>query len=380
MESGNASSDPAPIPYLPPELMIRIIAESEEERCCLINLLTRGLLKCEGLQDFTTVKYTRGTLKANGKFNRGSIESFLLQHQCVFGNVRGTVKDDAHLAAIPHSHMDELSVELRRWHLIKRDIIFDFAIKENEGVADEVIRLLDSSPYTGALFDILLHSKDALGFLDQDLLNKLPFADSPDPEGGPRLKPNDSLLEYQRIRHMMLRSTELGHDGFWAIATQLARRDQRFANYVDMIASMLNGMETYSIQTMLDLNWSRLTGLDTLCLDLRNWAPIDEFTILRAKFSEMGKHLNLKTLIVLGLPCRARFDDLGEEAWVAKLEDEDYCIPISDLYNDGFKPFALSVLKHCLRPGGQIHFISALTPGASYWPDAGEQDIEALDE
>ncbi|KAF4969068.1 hypothetical protein FSARC_3630 [Fusarium sarcochroum] len=378
MDPYTSFSEPQRVPYLPPEILIRIVAESEEFCCCLINLLTKGELKCEGFQDRTTVIYTRGTRNGDGTFNRGSIETLPLHHRCIFGTFQSH-------SAIPHNPSDGFSVELKRWHVTKRDLVFDFGIKDN--VVSDLVRLeRQIREFPILTMSQLIRDQDyKYAFLGQNIFDTIPIASDQDhsqrsgtASSGAytqRLRRNDPLLVCQKIRHLMLRATPKTGDDFVTIGNELLGQVGHLAvNSYEIVHSLYLNQQL-AMLSMLDLEWSLLENLETLCLDLTPLEVVSDFVELRPKFVKMGQHLNLKTLILLGVPCLAKFNDLGEEAWVAKLEDQDYCVPELDpeISFDDYKPGLISVLKECLRPGGQVHFIADLEPGESYWPGSGDE-------
>ncbi|KAM0544800.1 hypothetical protein ACHAPJ_011627 [Fusarium lateritium] len=383
MDPYNSFEKPQRVPYLPPEILIRIVAETEEFCCCLIHMLTKGKLKCEGFQDWTTVIYTRGVPNGDGTFTRGSIEALPLHHRCVFGTFQSH-------SALPHNPSDSFSVELKGWHVTKRDLVFDFGLKDD--VVGELVRLerqLRECPIL-TMSELIREPDYKYFFLDQGILDTIPITSDPNhPEGSGtvnsgaythRLRQNDSHLVCQKIRHLILRATPKTGDDFIVIGNALLNQIEHLSVDAYRILQSLYLNQELAMLGMLDLEWALLQNLDTLCLDLTSLEVVLDFEELRPKFVQMGQHLHLKTLILLGVPCLAKFNDLGEEAWVTKLEDQDYCIPDPDpaIFSSDYKPGMISVLKQCLRPGGQIHFIADLKPGEPYWPVSGD-DITTFD-
>jgi hypothetical protein len=128
---------------------------------------------------------------------------------------------------------------------------------------------------------------------------------------------------------------------------------------------------------LLQLDWSLMTGLESLCLDLSGPWTDGPNAELKSFCVKMGSHLKLKTLVVLGLPVRQEYCKLGKDFWAKTLEKQEY-VPStvvkshsedsgesdeSDESDDdpdeelvGF-PTYIYWLKDCLQPGGQIHFV-----------------------
>ncbi|EXM27846.1 hypothetical protein FOTG_06155 [Fusarium oxysporum f. sp. vasinfectum 25433] len=125
---------------------------------------------------------------------------------------------------------------------------------------------------------------------------------------------------------------------------------------------------------LLQLDWSLMTGLKSLCLDLSGSWTDGPNAELKSFCVKMGSHLKLKTLVVLGLPVRQDYCKLGKDFWIKTPENQKY-VPStvvkshfedrdeSDEGDDdsddelvGF-PTYIYWLKECLQPGSQIHSV-----------------------
>ncbi|CAJ0542917.1 Ff.00g003180.m01.CDS01 [Fusarium sp. VM40] len=136
-------------------------------------------------------------------------------------------------------------------------------------------------------------------------------------------------------------------------------RDYR---HVEVLAEVVKSNYELSMEFMLRLDWHTLKDLEVLCLDLTLLIPNDRYKVIKKSLVEMGRHLNLKTLILLGVSELARYPYKSKEAWVADLEDDKLRRTVH------VQESLISVLKETLRPGGQIHFVNFLEPGDSWSP------------
>lgn len=366
-------------PFLPPEISLRIIEESEEDCICLVNHLSRGKLRCDGgFQNHTTVIYTRGEKKRDGLLSRGRLEALPMQHRCVAGVIRAS-----DTPALPLDPSDDYSIELEISHLTKRTIVAEIGLDED--IANPVLNLDKHAfppRYDPAIFINIRYVGHAL--LNRHFIATVPIEIGGD-EGirqlagitmrqtalARRLRPDDGKLACQMIKHLMIRESNLSI-GYIMYALARLQDDLVTVRDINRWKFYLNMYQEELRMSPLIPKWELLQNLETLCIDMtqqmvHNGAPLFGFQI-----NKMARYLNLKTLILLGVPCLVRYDILtpdgkgaGEEAWVAYLED-----------NDEFKWEAaqikptnwLYIFKDLVRPGGQIHFIADQAPNTLYWP------------
>lgn len=398
--------EPADIPHLPLEVLVPIIAQSEETQCCLINLLSRGSLKCGELHSFTTVIYTRGDRDQDGNYARGSIEPLAFRHRCVHGIVRENSEP-----TIPFNQADELSVELQRWHLTKRVNVMDLGNEED--ICKEAQRILkercskDGAPgldvdfydYHSAVRDVRIiwdrtiledeasgwwdedefclgRVEDLLNFWNKGIFDTIPLANDNgsgsiklETSSGAytnRLTPESPQLACEKIRQIMLRPVFDYEAKIKQIVIDEFHEQVREYDHVKVLADLVRSNYELAMEFMLRLDWHLLMDLEVLCLDLTLLIPNIRYNAMEKSLIEMGRHLNLKTLILLGVSDLTSDDDKSEEAWVADLEDDKPSIRPG--YRDDLKVSLISVLKETLRPGGQIHFVDFLEPGGPWSP------------
>lgn len=133
----------------------------------------------------------------------------------------------------------------------------------------------------------------------------------------------------------------------------------------------LRGYRLNLMGSALCPKWELLTNLETLCLDMTGTVDKGNSVLLGLRTRETACHLNLKTLILLGVPCLARYDfetpngEEGEESWLCYLENKSTFISNLGVQTLNY----LYLFKGLMRPGGQIHFIAQLPPGTAYWPN-----------
>ncbi|KAF5600140.1 hypothetical protein FPANT_2718 [Fusarium pseudoanthophilum] len=208
--------------------------------------------------------------------------------------------------------------------------------------------------------------------LTGNIMDDIPFAiDTYGGVDGPnrnayikKLHANDDRLACQRRGHVMILTSP------WVLENE-ELEDMKVHEY--LISQVAHNMDAdmhivfhYALFSrreadrlaLLKLDWSLMTGLESLC----------HFCV------QMGMHLKLKTLVILGLPVRQQYCKLGKDFWVKTLESQEY-VPStvvkshsedsdeSDESDDdpdeelvGF-PTYIYWLKECLQHGGQIHFV-----------------------
>ncbi|KAF4999346.1 hypothetical protein FGRMN_2487 [Fusarium graminum] len=256
-------SESARLPCLPPEISVRIVAESEETQCCLINLLSRGFYQCQGYQEYATVIYTRGDRDEDGAFTRGSLEVLQMHHRCVYGTTRAHNEP-----LIPFNPADKLSVEL--------ELADDFFI--------EILRIdrlvcNNRRPFPSKKVVGLIRSREySLSLTDKKVSDIIPFVDEDGRDGTvprtnrgayfDRWQPEDPQLACEKIRHLMIRRdhglfTE-SQDYIW---DELEEREMTYERRKE-ICDAVSWNSFCAIDATLYLEWSLLMNLEVLCLDL----------------------------------------------------------------------------------------------------------------
>ncbi|PNP74490.1 hypothetical protein FNYG_12113 [Fusarium nygamai] len=380
-------------PFLPPELSLRIIEESEEAPICLVNHLSRGKLRCDGgFQNHTTVIYTRGEKQRDGTLSRGRLEVLPMQHRCVAGVIRAS-----DTPALPFDHSDDYSVELAISHLTKRTVVAEIGLDED--IANPVLNLDKHA------FPPYYNPTDLINvrYLGYTLLDKQFIATVPIEIGGDdnvrnlagitrnqtalthRLRPADENLACEKIRHLMIRANKVSYNFIFARLLEINDDPDKVRSLYKW-SSKLCAYRDELLLSSLRPKWELLKNLDTLCIDMTGITALHESPLLGAQIDKMACCLSLKTLILLGVTCLARYDCnilneeqervKEEEAWVAYLEDNSThsyegttISPTNWLY----------VFKDLVRPGGQIHFIADIAPGSPYWP-CSKARVEAIED
>ncbi|KAF5558592.1 hypothetical protein FNAPI_4995 [Fusarium napiforme] len=385
-------------PFLPPELSLRIIKESEEAPVCLVNQLSRGKLQCDGgFQNHTTVIYTRGEKQKDGTLSRGRLEALPMQHRCVAGVMR-----TSETPALPFDRSDDFSIELATHHLKKRTVVAEIGLDED--IANPVLNLDKHA------FPPYYNPTDFLNvrYLGYTLLDKRFIATVPIEIGGDdnvrhlagitinqtalthRLRSADENLACEKIRHLMIRANKVTYDFIFARLVEI-NNDLAKVRSIYKWSSKLCGYRDELLLSSLRTKWELLSNLDTLCLDITGIRALHESPLLGVQIDKMARCLNLKTLILLGVPCMARYDcnipneeqeteqqetEQGEEAWVAYLEDNStYKYEGTTISPTNW----LYVFKDLVRPGGQIHFIEDIAPGSPHWP-CPRARVEAIED
>jgi hypothetical protein len=320
-------------------------------------------------------------------FGQGQIESIPFQHKCI------------HEAPVTDGEIDFLTPENLSWKLAleKNRVLHQLHIYDRYLNPDlvESMRALWSRHNNGHP-DLEAFHREAehLLVLTGDIMNDLPFAveayggiDGPNRNAYvKKLHANDNLLECQRRGHVMIRSSP------WTVDDEVFDEVEEHEYLISQVSDRLDANMQVELNralfsrriadrlALLHLNWSLMTGLKSLCLDLSGPWTAGPNAGLKSLCVKMGMHLKLKTLIVLGLPARKNFGKMGKDFWVETLENQEY-VPNtvakshfedsneSDESDDengddelaGF-PTYIYWLKECLQPGGQIHFVMQYAP------------------
>ncbi|KAF5986589.1 hypothetical protein FCOIX_1403 [Fusarium coicis] len=381
------------VPFLPPELSLRIIEESEEAPICLVNHLSRGKLKCDGgFQDYTTVIYTRGETQRDGIFSRGKLESLPMQHRCIAGVIR-----TSEIPALPFDHSDDYSIELAISHLTKPTVVAELGMDED--IATPVLNL-DKHAFMDYCPLKFINAR----YLGYTLLDSQFIATVPIEIGGDdnirqlagitrgnqtalthRLRPDDDKLACEKIRNLMIRTNKVSYNVILRNLLMINHQLDKVRS-VYRWSSNLCAYRDELVSSPLRPNWELLKNLDTLCIDMTGLTALHEEPLLGVQINKMARCLNLKTLILLGVPCLARYEaeilneeqegETGEDAWVACLEDNPYFrYEGTTLTSTNW----LYLFKDLVRPGGRIHFIADMPPGSPYWPGPNVS-VEAIED
>ncbi|CVK83973.1 uncharacterized protein FMAN_01204 [Fusarium mangiferae] len=328
-----------------------------------------GLSVCgDDSGDYYTVIYTRGQLDRGGVFGQGQIESIPFRHKCIYKT------------PVVDGKIDVLNMS---WKYLNPDLV-------------ELMRAVWSRHNNGNL-DLGAFRREAgnLLVLAGNIMDDIPFAiDAYGGIEGPnrnayvkKLHADDDRLACQRRRHAMILASP------WALDDEQLLEEIKEHEYLisqvshnidaDMHIAFHNVLfhrRDADRLALLQLDWSLMTGLESLCLDLSGPWIDGPNAALKSFCVELGSHLKLKTLVVLGLPVRQEYCKLGKDFWAKTLENQEY-VPStvvkshsedSDESNEsnesdgsdddpdeelvGF-PTYIYWLKDCLQPGGQIHFV-----------------------
>ncbi|KAF5654343.1 hypothetical protein F25303_1503 [Fusarium sp. NRRL 25303] len=323
----------------------------------IINLFFRGLSVCgDDSGDYYTVIYTRGQLDRGGVFGQGQIGSIPVRHKCIYK----TPVVDGKIDVLNLSWKQALEQHrlLHQLHVYDRYLNPDLV---------ELMRVVWSRHNNGNL-DLGAFRREAgnLLVLAGNIMDDIPFTiDAYGGIEGPNPSPwaldDEQLLEEMKEHEYLISQVSHNIDADMHIAFHNVLFHRRDA---DRLA-------------LLQLDWSLMTGLESLCLDLSGPWIDGTNAALKSFCVELGKHLKLETLVVLGLPVRQEYCKLGKDFWAKTLENQEY-VPStvvkshsedSDESNEsdesdddpdeelvGF-PTYIYWLKDCLQPGGQIHFV-----------------------
>ncbi|KAH7236722.1 uncharacterized protein BKA55DRAFT_543369 [Fusarium redolens] len=345
------------VPLLPPELTLRIIEESEEA------------------PEHTTVIYTRGDRKEDGTFTRGKLEVLPMQHRCVAGVIQAS-----DTPALPFDPLDDYSVELQNSHFTKRTVVADLGLDEN--IVEYLLNLDKNAlpPYYHP-YKLLNFRYAGYAFLDRRFIETIPIVIDGEQVRDlagitmnqtaltHRLRPDDEKLACEKIKHLMIRCKSFTPSDLSEILKEL-KSGLVTATDENKWSKWLRGYRLNIMGAALCPKWELLTNLETLCLDMTGTVDKGNSVQLGLQTKKMARHLNLKTLILLGVPCLARYDfqnpngKEGEESWISYLEDKSTFISDVGVQTLNY----LYLFKDVMRPGGQIHFIAKMSPGTAYWP------------
>ncbi|QPC74858.1 hypothetical protein HYE68_005610 [Fusarium pseudograminearum] len=334
MNSSATIQEPNRLFALPPEILFNIMNETIQKEECWINLLTKGKSPCGvGKGAYSVLVYTKGGVAQGPR-------SSPFHHKCVFKrpvadgkiDVEGIASKNLELSLRANRLRSQLNVYERSLDPDLVDNVRSICLRlEDEDITPAELRLMcERFPVLSRAITEVLPFTDAI-YGGLDTVRPL------EPNSGAREKrllPSDDMLECQRLKHVMIRSSPWeGRAGdlidrvlFDANSLSGANQTLMMQTYLRMILSERKIEDDIAL---LNMDWSLLSGLESLCFDLNttNWRK--SLRQLRSMLLNMGRHLKLKTLVVL---------DFGEGTLT--------------------EPHVIASLMSCLQPGGELHLIS----------------------
>ncbi|KAF5668437.1 hypothetical protein FCIRC_9652 [Fusarium circinatum] len=324
----------------------------------------------------------KSQLDRDGVFGQGQIESIPLRHKCIYK----TPVVDGEINFMTSGNLSWKQA-LEKHRLLHQLHVYDRYLNPDLVAS---MRALWSRHNNGNL-DLGAFRREAgnLLVLTGDLMDDIPFStETYGGTNGPnrnahikKLHPNDDHLTCQRRGHVMILTSP------WASEDEELEEMREHECYISQVSHNMNADMHIAFHhvlfrrreadrlALLQLDWSLMTGLQSLCLDLSGPWTDGPNEALKSFCVQMGMHLKLKTLVVLGLPVRQEYCKLGKDFWAKTLENQEY-VPStvvkshsedsdeSDESDDdpdeelvGF-PTYIYWLKECLQPGGQIHFVT----------------------
>ncbi|KAF5594429.1 hypothetical protein FPCIR_4932 [Fusarium pseudocircinatum] len=324
----------------------------------------------------------KSQLDRDGVFGQGRIESIPLRHKCIYK----TPVVDGEIDFLTSENLSWKQA-LEKYRLLHQLHVYDRYLNPD---LVEAMRALWSRHEKGNLnLGVFRRGAANLLVLTGNIMDDIPFAiDTYGGVDGPtrnayvkKLYANDDRLACQQRGHVMILTSP------WVLEDE-ELEDMKVHEYLisqvshHMDADMhvafhhvLFSRREADRLALLKLDWSLMTGLESLCLDLSGPWTDGPNAAPKSFCVQMGMHLKLKTLIVLGLPVRQEYCKLGKDFWVKTLESQEYVLSTvvkshsedSDESDDdpdeelvGF-PTYIYWLKNCLQPGGQIHFVMHMT-------------------
>ncbi|KAM0564445.1 hypothetical protein ACHAPJ_000658 [Fusarium lateritium] len=383
MSASSSTQEPRELlPTLPTEIILKVLKENTEKHECWVHLLSKGKSPCgEGLGQYSTDIYTRGQKDEEGNIGRGHLEGIPLQHKCIF---KCPVADGKIGFKVPYDESWELA--LKRHRLTNQLHIYDHFIRPE--LVDELKYIWGLCEKNGLDIMDVVRCINKLDVLGGDIMNGIPF--SRDLYGGPlrsnrqaylkRFNDVDTLLECQRRRHIMIRATPFAwaQVGMFDPILDQVCPDMPFTTHHNFRHALSN-RHYDEAKAVLEIEWSLMSGLESLCIDLSSPHWPHSIGDLKPMCIKMGKHLKLKTLVILGLPARMDYRKKSQEFWVKTLEDNEQVQDIvaendsditSDISNDENHfsyPTLIFWFKECLQPGGQLHLIHDHEPWTWTW-------------
>ncbi|KAG7437272.1 hypothetical protein Forpi1262_v000834 [Fusarium oxysporum f. sp. raphani] len=359
-------------PTLPKETILKILTEITQKN----------------FSDYYTLIYTRDHTDCDGVFGQGQIESITLQHKCIY---KAPVIDGEIDFLTPANLSWKLALEKNR--VLHQLHVYDRYLNPDLVEPMRALWSRHNNPHPD--LEAFRCDTGHLLVLTGDIMDDLPFAvdvyggiDSPNRNAYvKKLHANDNRLECQRRGHIMICSSP------WMVKDELPdemeEHEYLISHFPDRLDANMHVAFHHALfhrrdadrLALLQLDWSLMTGLESLCLDLSGPWTDGPNAELKSFCVKMGSHLKLKTLVVLGLPVRQDYCKLGKDFWIKTLENQEY-VPStvvkshfedsdeSDESDEGDEgddddsddelvgfPTYIYWLKECLQPGSQVHSV-----------------------
>ncbi|KAF4453854.1 hypothetical protein F53441_3540 [Fusarium austroafricanum] len=350
--SSPQAQEPSRIPTLPNEIILKTLQETTQKD------------KCQRDRD--------------GKFGEGKIEELPLEHKCIYHK---PVADGEIEFKLPDDESWELA--LRKNRLIHQLHVYDRPLNPDLVAS---FRPLWDRYKSGNLTQQAFSSKvRRIILLVGPILDDIPFnlgfyRRANQVAHMKRLTLHDKLLECQRRKHIMIRSSP------WAGSSIRALNAGGLDQLISQIAPEASGQEQTIIhfelvmsklrdhKDLLHVDWSLMTCLESLCLDLSAPLGWNRNQELEDMCMLMERHLKLKTLVVLGLPLDMDYHNVvdppiygenADELWLEILETKGYihrAITQHGQLDIIRSPTYIFWLKECLQPGGKLHLLFLQEP------------------
>ncbi|KAJ4184182.1 hypothetical protein NW755_009188 [Fusarium falciforme] len=365
--------------------------DTQKDKCWISEALDGEMTCRKHSEYFSTIVYTRGELQKptsglDGRtdgYLRGKIEVVPSEKSCIF-DLPIADRKGIPGCCFPRCSPEKETCfreELINHHFANRVHVYDRFKGEEymERLLDKAAVMLDGikkrvseAPKGGDIksLDAAIEALTVVDFtevveetplLSTRLLDNVPFSvDLFGGQNGPnaqawtrRLKSDDPLLECQHIRHLMIRKgdkllTSIVHRTFSSLIPLQQLGD------IDHVAVERYCRDRYAL---FDLEWSLLSNLESLCLDIRGINE-ERHRPLETLFVKMGKHLRLKTLVLIGVPHLIDFNSVGSKEYVAQQEDDEFLVFPGDKHNPSTElTNYIHFLKECLCPGGELRLV-----------------------
>ncbi|KAJ4326487.1 hypothetical protein N0V84_003117 [Fusarium piperis] len=363
--------------------------DTQKDACWISKALDDEMTCREHRQYFSTIVYTRGELQKpapgpNARTDvhlRGTIRVVPPEKSCILDcpivvkeGIPGCSPQKENYSKEELSHY--FATRLHVYDRFKGEEYMDRLLDKAQDIIGDLQKRVSDELSSGDGIDALDAALEKLTIVDftkvieetplltTRLLDNIPFSiDLFGGKYGPnaqawtrRLKPNDTLLECQHMRHLMIRQG----DGLlaWTAAGSVRRTFSRIP------LLMVGDIDHVSLErychdrdALFDLQWSLFSNLESLCLDLRGIHEGRRKSI-EALFVKMGRHLRLKTLVLIGVPHLIDFDSVGSKEYVAQQEDDEFLVFPGDKHNPSTElTNYIHFLKKCLRPSGELRLI-----------------------